>query len=97
MLGIFKVILSQTLYLVSQFPINRLLFELLACRGCQEGQLSQTMAERNFSSQDAFTAYLGPQFPYLLTDPHLEGLIVFFKQQRPWKDPDSLEVFHLQT
>lgn len=55
------------------------------------------MAERNFSSQDAFTAYLGPQFPYLLTDPHLEGLIVFFKQQRPWKDPDSLEVFHLQT
>lgn len=44
MLGIFKVILSQTLYLVSKFPINRLPFELLACGVCQGGQLSQTLA-----------------------------------------------------
>lgn len=48
---------------VSKFPINRLLFELLVCWGCQEGQLSQTLVKRNFSSQDAFAAYLGPQFP----------------------------------
>lgn len=33
--GVFKVILSQTIYLVSKFPINRLLFELLACWVCQ--------------------------------------------------------------
>lgn len=78
MLGMFKVILSQTLYLVSKFPINRLLFELLACSGCQEGQLSHTLVDMAFLSQDTFATCLGPRYPYLICLPYMRRLIVFF-------------------